>query len=269
MVKILEMEERARRVTELSGREIDVMHAKSVLLGIIDMETLKHASPHLPEGEDPAGFLVLKAKVLEFANMLAASTRPEGELKSCEEVPGEGGEEEWHGHGDQGGEDAHDYGEGGAESLNVMRHHAVCYDCGGKGHYGPECPSRKGGGKVAGQKGKSKGKGKVDFGKAASGVSPTPKEQKVQVSPKVIKKVKERDREERASCACWTMAAYSFLMRKRLIDTSRMKKQGMKLEKMFVSSFPVKTQIPVWRNCGHLTKMMISRGSGTKVIGMH
>ena len=87
--------------------------------------------------------------------------------------------------------------------------------------------------------------------------------------PLLGQKVKERDREERASCACWTMVACSYLMRKRLIDTSRMKKQGMKLEKMFVSSFPVKTQKPVWRNCGHLTKMMISRGSGTKAIGMH
>ena len=106
-----EFEQRAKRVAEVTGVEVDIRHARSVLTGCIDLDTLKHVSTYIGEGYDETEFAVLKSKIMEFVNMMdnvgregvrALDARdnsfgvvedPWNSLESCENAGGEA--DEW------------------------------------------------------------------------------------------------------------------------------------------------------------------------------
>ena len=81
-----EMEEKLRRVEELEG-ELDARHAMSVLVGILDAETLKHTS-ELQSGKKQEDVDRLKRKAIEFCNMVAGGESKGGGINSL------GGEDE-------------------------------------------------------------------------------------------------------------------------------------------------------------------------------
>ena len=43
---LVELEERAKRVEEITGERIDNRHMMSVIMGILDSETMKHTAQH-------------------------------------------------------------------------------------------------------------------------------------------------------------------------------------------------------------------------------
>jgi hypothetical protein len=158
---MLELDERARRVEEMTEAAPDDRHVMSVIMGILDSETLKHTI-HFQGMKKSVS--ELKRKVLEFVNLTAPS---KGDAMDLGRVEGRGGswereeeEEEW----DEEQFDDHDN-----EHINGFGE--KCYNCNGYGHYSRECPLKgKGKGK---SKGKSKGettygtsKGKGKYGKA-------------------------------------------------------------------------------------------------------
>ena len=64
---LVELEDRHRMFQEIVGDPPDEKHAMSVLIGILDSETLKHTAVHRG-----LGFTAMKQKVREFANMVGA-----------------------------------------------------------------------------------------------------------------------------------------------------------------------------------------------------
>ena len=65
-----ELGERAKRVEEITGIQVDARHEMSVIVGIIDPETLKHTAQY--QGAK-ANVGILKRKILEFTNMMTGS----------------------------------------------------------------------------------------------------------------------------------------------------------------------------------------------------
>ena len=63
---LVELEERAKRVEDITGERIDNRHMMSVIMGILDSETMKHTAQH--QGTKVKAD-VLKRKVVEFANL--------------------------------------------------------------------------------------------------------------------------------------------------------------------------------------------------------
>ena len=49
-----DFEHRAKRIAEVTGKDVDIRHAKSVLSGAIDPETRKHCSQYHTDGDDTA-----------------------------------------------------------------------------------------------------------------------------------------------------------------------------------------------------------------------
>ena len=153
---MIELAERARRVEEVTGTEVDDKHAMSVIAGILDPETLRHTAQY--QGAR-ASVETLKRKVMEFVNLVGSSGKGVaamelGRVQSKMEEDIEGlqcttcfGQEEYY-------DDAQ--GEGGEEeqwnTLNAFE--GQCHNCNGFGHRAAECPSKGG---------KSKGKGKGDY----------------------------------------------------------------------------------------------------------
>ena len=65
---LVELEERAKRVEEITGERIYNRHMMSVIMGILDSETMKHTAQH--QGSKVKAD-VLKRKVIEFANLMS------------------------------------------------------------------------------------------------------------------------------------------------------------------------------------------------------
>jgi len=152
---MVELEERGKRVEEISGERVDKKHEMSVIVGILDPETLKHTAQYQGMKSDVE---VLKRKIMEFVNLVTGGGNGSGYAKGdamdigrVEEMQNGVGEafenDEW---GGNDGEEVQD----GVYGLGER-----CYICGGAGHYARECPYGKGSLVSKGSKG-SKGGGK-------------------------------------------------------------------------------------------------------------
>jgi len=98
---LLELDERAKRVEEATGEAIENRHRMSVVMGVLDSESMKHTAQF--QGAKQRAD-VLQRKVIEFANLMNASTKamdsmdigrlektPQSEKRSWADVS----EEEW------------------------------------------------------------------------------------------------------------------------------------------------------------------------------
>ena len=64
---LVELEEKAKRVEDVTGERIDNRHMMSVIMGILDTETLKHTAQY--QGSKVKAE-TLKRKVMELANLM-------------------------------------------------------------------------------------------------------------------------------------------------------------------------------------------------------
>ena len=69
---LTELDERAKRVEEVTGEPIDNRHRMSVIMGVIDSESMKHTSQF--QGAKQRAD-ILQRKVIEFANLMSTGTR--------------------------------------------------------------------------------------------------------------------------------------------------------------------------------------------------
>ena len=69
---LTELDERAKRVEEVTGEPIDNRHRMSVIMGVIDSESMKHTSAF--QGAKQRAD-ILQRKVIEFANLMSTGTR--------------------------------------------------------------------------------------------------------------------------------------------------------------------------------------------------
>ena len=69
---ILEMDARARRAEEVTGELIGNNHRMSVIMGIIDPETMKHTAAY---GGINMSAAVLQKKIIEFASLMSTSAK--------------------------------------------------------------------------------------------------------------------------------------------------------------------------------------------------
>jgi len=69
---LLEMDERARRVEEVTGEPIGNNHRMSVVMGLIDQESMRHTAAY---GGVNMSAAVLQKKVIEFASLMSTSAK--------------------------------------------------------------------------------------------------------------------------------------------------------------------------------------------------
>ena len=69
---LLELDERAKRVEEVTGEAIENRHRMSVVMGVLDSEAMKHTAAF--QGAKQRAD-VLQRKVIEFANLVNASSK--------------------------------------------------------------------------------------------------------------------------------------------------------------------------------------------------
>ena len=134
-----ELDERAKRVEEVTGSPVESRHAMSVISGLLDPETAKHTAQY--QGIK-SNVETLRRKVWEFTNLVTAHDTNKMDLDRVQEWPS-GHEEYWDDEAEEN------------DALNAFGE--KCHNCGGVGHYARECPSRT----------KGKGKGKDGKGKGA------------------------------------------------------------------------------------------------------
>ena len=69
---LLELDERAKRVEEVTGEAIENRHRMSVVMGVLDSESMKHTAAF--QGAKQRAD-VLQRKVIEFANLVNTSSK--------------------------------------------------------------------------------------------------------------------------------------------------------------------------------------------------
>ena len=69
---LVELDERAKRVEEVTGERIENRHMMSVVMGVLDSESMKHTAQY--QGAKVRAD-VLKRKVVEFANLMSTGTK--------------------------------------------------------------------------------------------------------------------------------------------------------------------------------------------------
>ena len=168
---LLELDERARRVEEVTGEPIDNRHRMSVVMGLIDAESMRHTTAH--QGAKMRAD-VLQRKVIEFANLMSTGTKAMDSMdigrleRQRQDAPAprwaDQEEEDWpedpwqrdlfmQGWGQEAATPA-DGAPVPISAVDTKRH-----KCGGIGHYASQCPSGGGaGGGKKGEKGKKGGK---------------------------------------------------------------------------------------------------------------
>lgn len=150
---LIELNERAKRVEEVTGHPVEERHAMSVMAGILDPETSKHTAQY--QGAK-SSVETLKRKVMEFTNLVTSYADNRMDLDRLQGQTYEGEYDHLH-------EDEED------ESQNLSAVGEKCFTCGGYGHYARECANNGTKGKGKGPKGKGKGEkgdGKGKGGKA-------------------------------------------------------------------------------------------------------
>ena len=165
--KLVEFRAKAQRVKDVTGKEVGYDHKCSVLMGILDGDTVKHIGNALKEDCDDnarneSNFRETMRIVMEYVNITgglgkAGDSMDLGRVQEKEKEEEEAAAgEEWG--GEEGEEDWGQWGQ--ANGLGEK-----CFNCNGYGHYQRECPHPKGKGKGKG-KGDHKGKGKGFYGPA-------------------------------------------------------------------------------------------------------
>ena len=136
---MIELNERAKRVEEITGRPVEDRHAMSVISGILDPETSKHTAQY--QGLK-SNVETLKRKVMEFTNLVAAYTDDKMDIGRIQQ----------HGEEHFGEEESNAYEMDHLGALNNQ-----CHKCGGYGHFARDCATKGKG------KGNGKGKGKGTY----------------------------------------------------------------------------------------------------------
>jgi len=173
---LVELDERATRVEEVTGEPIDNRHRMSVVMGVIDSESMKHTA-RFQGAKQRAD--ILQRKVIEFANLMSTGAKAMdsmdigrfekqqyAERKSWADATEEEWNEKWNETPWQ--EHPWDYG---AEAVPLSAVDTKFHKCGGVGHYASERPSKgagagkDGGGKKGGGKYGGKFGGKDSGGK--------------------------------------------------------------------------------------------------------
>ena len=153
---ITEMDRKMKLVEDISGEEVSDMHAKSVLVGILDPMTRQHTA--MSHGK---AFNELKKIVQEFANNSMSGQEAMQIGRVQDGSPGENlGPEAWEAP-TSSAQNEEIWGQ--SEGLNAMGGQQ-CWNCKGFGHLSRDCPTAKGKGKGKDSKGFGKGKG-FEWGK--------------------------------------------------------------------------------------------------------
>jgi len=164
---LVEFEIKLKQLEDISGKAVDEMHSRGILISMLDPLTKQHTA--MSQGD---GLQAFKAKIQQFVNGTAGggTTMAVGAMA----FGGVGGDGMYYPEGwgwGWGDEEEYGGGDGGVEVENAAAlASTVCYGCGQTGHVRANCPSgggkpwvpsggKKGFGKGGGFGGKGKGKG--------------------------------------------------------------------------------------------------------------
>ena len=136
---LVELDERAKRVEEITGERIENRHMMSVVMGVLDSESMKHTAQF--QGAKVRAD-VLKRKVVEFANLMSTGTKSMDsmDIGRFEKTSRADATDDW----DE--EDGFDWSQVGTEGTSAVLSAAdtKCHKCDGIGHYATERPSKGG-----------------------------------------------------------------------------------------------------------------------------
>ena len=123
---MVELEDKAKKMEEIRGEAIESGHYKSVIAGMIDLETLKQTAEYQEGGLDK-----FKRKVMEFVNLVMSGDGRGGDNMDIGRLE-DASKEDW---ADVEVEEWHNKHE--VNGLGEM-----CLKCGGIAHYARERPSK-------------------------------------------------------------------------------------------------------------------------------